>query len=483
MMAGASAFLQPDSASPPGPLFLCADPDEAEELYLRGFDAITRDAINPENYGRLQRRHAIVTPRARDSDGPAILRGLSCRVEAMRAGVDLEHDDLLRAPREPLYGTVDEEVLAALKPEDPDVARFKPLTVAELRQQPPRPWLVYQLFHLLALVVVWGASGSGKTFFVLDIAMAICRGLRRFGQRTRVAGVIYIAGEGHLSSRIEAYMQHHGLKDADLARFRALPTNINLLDPTADRAPLIEALKIAAKDMGGVDLVVLDTLNAMMVGGDENNSEDMGGMIAAARAIGGAIDCAVVYVHHCGKDETQGLRGHSSLRAAIDTEISVRDRGGCRSVKVEKQRDGESGLELTFRLRSVDLGASVDPEADEGERRNSCVVDEIVEGTPTTSPRPSKPPKGTTVALQALRGALSDHGGPLPATSAVPPGTKGVAGELWRQRYNAVDAIDADDESETAKGREARKKRFTRARTALLEAGLIGCINDIYWVN
>jgi phage/plasmid primase-like uncharacterized protein len=365
---------------------------------------------------------------------------------------------------------------------DVDVARLRPLTVAELREQPSRPWLVYSLLQLLSLVVVWGATGSGKTFFVLDLAMALCRALRWFELRVCRGGVIYVAGEGHLPSRIAAYMQHHGLKDEDLARFRALPANINLLDPTADRAALIEALKLAAEEMGGVVLVVLDTLNAMMIGGDENSSEDMGAMIAAGRAIGSALRCTVVYVHHSGKNESLGLRGHSSLRAAVDTEISVSDKSGYRSVKLEKQRDGESGLELSFKLLPIDLGPSDDPEADEHERRTSCVVEEIASGDAAPT-RQSKPPKGTAIALQALRDALSDHGSALPATSAVPPGTNGVVGDIWRKRYYLVDAIDADSDAEAGKEREARKKRFTRARTALLEAGTIGCVNDVYWIN
>jgi hypothetical protein len=368
-------------------------------------------------------------------------------------------------------------------PADSDVARLRPLTVSELRAQPARPWLVHLLLQMLSLIVIWGATGSGKTFFALDLAMAVARGLRWLGLRVRGGGVIYVAGEGHLPDRVAAYVQHHGLRDEDLVRFRALSTNVNLLDPAADRVPLIEALKIAAAEMGGVALVVLDTLNAMMVGGDENTSEDMGSMIVASRAIGAALSCSVAWVHHCGKDEARGLRGHSCLRAAVDTEISITDKGGgVRLVTLEKQRDGESGLELSFRLLPVDLGPSEDPDADQDERRGSCVIEQLAAGG-SAQPTPRKPPKGTAIALQALRHALSDHGGPLPATSAVPPGTKGVAGEMWRKRYNLLDAIDADDESETAKGREARKKRFTRARTALLDAGSIGCINDIYWIN
>ena len=74
-------------------------------------------------------------------------------------------------------------------------------------------------------------------------------------------------------------------------------------------------------EAGPLAIVVIDTLNRVMPGGDENSSEDMGAVIAAAKLIEREFDCVVLFVHHSGKDEAKGSRGHSSLKGATDAEI------------------------------------------------------------------------------------------------------------------------------------------------------------------
>ena len=73
----------------------------------------------------------------------------------------------------------------------------------------------------------------------------------------------------------------------------------------------------------------------------------------------------------------------------------------------------------------------------------------------------------------------------MPGTSSIPPNVRTVRGTQWRQRYYALDSLDLDggDPAEVKKLTEARKKRFTRARTALQSAELIGAVNDVFWIN
>jgi len=101
-------------------------------------------------------------------------------------------------------------------------------------------------------------------------------------------------------------------------------------------------------------------------------------VIAAAKRIECEFNCTVIFVHHSGKDESKGSRGHSSLKAAADAEISVKRDGEIRTVTAEKVRDAEDGeVLMTFRLVSVDLGAmaDTDPDAEPDERRTSCVIE------------------------------------------------------------------------------------------------------------
>jgi len=89
--------------------------------------------------------------------------------------------------------------------------------------------------------------------------------------------------------------------------------------------------------------------------------------------------------------------------------------------------------------------------------------------------------------MRALRDALSQCGEHLPGTSAIPPGVNTVHGDRWRSRYFALDVIDTDgsedDAKASARARDTRLKRFTRARKALQEAGMVGGINDLWWLS
>jgi putative DNA primase/helicase len=348
--------------------------------------------------------------------------------------------------------------------------RLRPLTVAEIRAMPAPPWLVREIVQSRSLLLVYGASGSGKTFLMLDLALGIARGCRWFDCRVRQGGVIYIATEGHLKLRLDAYMQHNGLTDAELTPFRALSTSLNLLDPDADLAPLLEALREAANDMGGVAFVVLDTLNAMMAGGEENSSQDMGRMVAVGRRIMETLDCTVAYVHHGGKDEDRGARGHSCLRAAVDSEIKVKDDKGQRVATITKQRDGHTGTDLFFRLVPVDLGPAADPDADPDERDGSCIVEQA-QGAAKTA---YKPPR-RDVALDALREALEAYGEVLPGTSTIPPGVRAVRLEKWLSRWRLRTGDDYGSDASAGAA-------FRRERRKLIDTSQVDCSGRYAWL-
>jgi hypothetical protein len=130
-------------------------------------------------------------------------------------------------------------------------------------------------------------------------------------------------------------------------------------------------------------------------------------MVEAAARIVEELGCLAVYVHHSGKDEARGSRGHSSLKAAADVELSVKRDGSIRSLAVEKLRDGEDGATLlTFKLLPVDLGpvSAFDPDADPLERVTSCVVEPCL-------PPPTQPKPGRGKVQRAILDALA--GGPL----------------------------------------------------------------------
>ena len=73
-------------------------------------------------------------------------------------------------------------------------------------------------------------------------------------------------------------------------------------------------------DCDGLGLVVFDTLSTCIAGQNECDSSVMSLAVANAKLIGRKLNCAVLIIHHPGKDVERGFRGHSSLLGDIDAE-------------------------------------------------------------------------------------------------------------------------------------------------------------------
>jgi hypothetical protein len=124
-----------------------------------------------------------------------------------------------------------------------------------------------------------------------------------------------------------------------------------------------------------------------MAGGDENSGVDMTAAVKSIDAIRAATGAHVSIVHHCGKDEARGARGHSSLRAAVDTEIEITRPSGetISTVRVTKQRDLQAGEAMPFSLEVVALGTNR-----RGKPITSCIVrheDEMMASKPSKAGR------------------------------------------------------------------------------------------------
>ncbi|MGV8892350.1 MAG: AAA family ATPase [Burkholderiaceae bacterium] len=244
--------------------------------------------------------------------------------------------------------------------------RFKLLSGADLSKAPPMRWMVRGVLPLEGLAALYGPSGSGKSFLVLDVAASVAGGeYDWFGRRVTQCPVTYCAleGEGGMGKRVAAWSKHNNKPVPDCLRFITQPFDILNAGDVGDLAKAVQS----AGGAGG--LVILDTLNRAAPGADENSSVDMGNIIAAAKRLQNLTGGLVLLVHHTGKDTTKGLRGHSSLYAALDGAIEVSKTDSRREWSVAKSKDDETGTVHAFKLEIVTVGFD-----DEGEEITSCVA-------------------------------------------------------------------------------------------------------------
>jgi hypothetical protein len=221
------------------------------------------------------------------------------------------------------------------------------------------------------LSVVYGESNCGKTFFMTDMAFHIVLGKEWHGKRVKQGNVLYVSMEGSygLKNRIAAYKKQY---NTDLSGFLMMPCSVDFINPEGNISEFVSVLADAKAKLGNIRLVVVDTLARAIGGGDENSGQDMGLLVKHADMIREYTGAHVCFIHHSGKDKARGARGHSSLRAAVDTEIEISrtESADFSNIKIAKQRDIEIAEDTQFKLKRVVLGMN-----DDNEEITSCIVE------------------------------------------------------------------------------------------------------------
>lgn len=212
--------------------------------------------------------------------------------------------------------------------------RSRLLTPAAVANLPEPGWLIEGYLPKRALVTLYGRPGTHKTFLALDWAASVATGtwwLR--SHRVEAGPVVYVMAEGTggLARRVAAWEAAHRLRLADWP-IMWYPAAVNLLD-----SEWADGLAQVADDMGAA-LVVVDTLARSMPGGDENAAKDMTRLVDAVDRIRARAGATVLVVHHTPLDGSR-LRGHSSLEAAVDTNLALEADGATLTLNVSKQKD------------------------------------------------------------------------------------------------------------------------------------------------
>ena len=231
------------------------------------------------------------------------------------------------------------------------------LTPDEVQAIPTAPYRIRGVLPQEGLAAIYGEAGSGKSFLVLDLIFAIAAGHNEwFGIRAKQAPVVYVGleGRGGIAKRIKAWEVQSGVPAPTNARFW-------LEDFTLNNSPHADQLADRiVEELGEGGVIVIDTLNQAAPGADENSSVDMGNILNNAKRLAGRTKSLVILVHHLGKDKTRGLRGHSSLIAALDAAVEVVNGAAGRSWRVTKAKDDESGVSRDFDLRTHFVGTDED---------------------------------------------------------------------------------------------------------------------------
>ena len=327
------------------------------------------------------------------------------------------------------------------EPEDkPDV--FETYSLDYLKNMPPVEWLVDGLLTAHGFAVLYGAPGIGKSFMSIDIALSVAYGRPWHDRATKAGAVLYLAAEGvgGLGKRVRSWQAHydtHGVTD-----FHVLPMAVKILEaPDLEKLlRTIDAFKVQ------FSMIVIDTVARTLAstGSDENDATAMGQFGEMCGVIQRHAGCAVLAVHHSGKDAARGMRGSSSLLGLSDTVLELSASEALLTLKVQKQKDAEPAQDTTYELTPIQL---ID---------DSSAI--LMPTEAAEKKRGAKLSERQLIALQALRNGLVD----ISAT------------QMSVSRWHDLHKQKAPDLT-------AAKRRDARA--GLQEKGVIVIEGDKVWVN
>lgn len=219
-----------------------------------------------------------------------------------------------------------------------------------------RKYLIKGLIPAECIGVLFGGSGSFKSFIALDAGLHVAHGMPWLGRRTRQGEVVYLAGEGsdEMGQRADAWHRARRLKPE--APFVLVPAAVDLL---TDAWRVVETVQAHAMSPS---LIIIDTLSQTF-GGEENSATDVAAyMRELGRRFRDLWSCAVLVIHHSGHSATERPRGSSGIQANTDFLYGVfRDEKEMLATMSCSHRKGGAAFDdVTFQLRRHVLGQDED---------------------------------------------------------------------------------------------------------------------------
>jgi hypothetical protein len=283
-----------------------------------------------------------------------------------------------------------------------DETKKRLLTRADdlMREPVTTRWLIKGVMEAETLGLLFGESGSGKSFVAISQSCCIATGTPWFGRRVTQGPVVYVCGEGYggVRRRLRAWELLTGIS-LDGAPLYLSRRAVRFLDSSD--------IMLLSDEIAGLpespDLIVIDTLARAFAGGDENSTSDASRYISACDALKERFHSAALSVHHSGHATGDRSRGSSAFKAAMDHEFKVAG-GEAKTLSVLKSKEGEIPAPIGFELVTVDtLWRDEDGDAITSAVAVPCECEE---------PRAKSVPMTASVryAVVTLHDAIAQHG-------------------------------------------------------------------------
>lgn len=222
------------------------------------------------------------------------------------------------------------------------------------------------------LTVLYGGSGTFKTFLMVGVAVRLAAGLGiGESEKVRRGLVIYFAAE-----------DLYGVEDRALAAAVALGIRLDVpffvveppgrLQEQSFSVAAINLINDLVKRSGSEPtLIVVDTLAAAAEGISLSDDGPVNAVMGSLLRIANQFRCSVAVTHHTGKHDEKNERGSRVIRDRADLSIEIEAKKGEVTATVQKSRNGPSGskFKLTF--------AEANVEASEGDFISTLMLSDL----------------------------------------------------------------------------------------------------------
>lgn len=239
---------------------------------------------------------------------------------------------------------------------------FVPTEAGSKRRYPA--WAIQDVVRLGCRVIIYGISGGGKSYALVDLARAAVTGGTWLGRQVRAGSVLYIAAEDPIGihHRVEIAIQHAGVPR--LHRVRVFEQSFPMTS-AADVENFCRAMDYLDEKPA---YVIIDNLSLCMGDGDPNEGKDAKRFVDGCailqnyrwRAEDPSVDrdaeqpITVIIVHHTNK--SGNFNGSQYFQNFVDamSELTWDRRSDIRTIYAVKQRHGGHHRPLSYDLVEVE---------------------------------------------------------------------------------------------------------------------------------
>jgi hypothetical protein len=221
------------------------------------------------------------------------------------------------------------------------------------------------------LTIVRALRGTGKTVFLIDMAMHIACDMPWQGNATQKGwNILYFAGEDDYGAQemMEAWCMKHGVRPSE-GRFTFVPKIMRLLQ----EGDVEEALKLLRPLIKGPTIIILDTWQRAISGSDKNEGRDMQTAIDNAVYFAEQFGGPVMGAFHPPKQNANTTAGAAEQENSSHAIIHIAKASVGIKAVVERIKGERAGAELVFTLEKQQINKMTK----HGKPRSSIYVNRI----------------------------------------------------------------------------------------------------------